>query len=332
MADFTLPEISCPFPSQMSPYREQAREHSLHWAQDFHLLQKETALQHYRAVDLAGITCRIYYRANLQEILFITDWVTWLAVCDDWFDDSELSKQPEEMSQVQLHLLDVLHDFPLTPPEGPLAEALSDIWCRADSLASPAWKKRFAQHHADYFAGCRWEAEHRANQQVPDLRDYIENRLQSAATPLSYDLFDLTRHFQFPAEILEDPLFQDAVQAADHLVTWINDVYSFKKEQAHGDICNLIIVVRHAHHCSLQEAIDQVSAMIEREMLRFQEIISLFPSYSPDVDPLLHQYFSDLGTRIRGPLDWYQETRRYSEQSMVSTYLGEALPFSPEER
>jgi 5-epi-alpha-selinene synthase len=328
----TIPDISCPLPSQISLYLEHARRHTREWVQCFHLIQKETALHYYLAADFSGFSCRVYPMARPEELFFINDWVSWIALFDDWFDDSRLGARPECMSHIHQHLLAILQDAPLVTPLGPVAEALSDIWQRADNLTSSGWKRRFAQHHADYFAACRWDAEHRARNQVPDVDAYIENRRNSVANTISLDMFDLSEHVEFPAEIYGSQRFQAILRAANNIVAWTNDVYSLKKELAHGEICNLVVAVQYARHCSLQEAVNRVCAMIETETRCFQEMVQNFPAYSAEVDPGICQYLFDLGKWIRGPLDWYHETLRYveveyTERGKASSYLEGILPF-----
>jgi Terpene synthase family 2, C-terminal metal binding len=327
-----IPDIYCPFPSQISPYLEQVREHTLEWVQRFRLIQREIARQYFLAIDISCFSCRVYPMASLEELFFINDWVGWITLFDDRFDDSGLSARPDYMYQVHQHLLALLQDPPLVTPQGPVAEALSDVWQRADCLTSSTWKRRFAQHHADYFAACRWDAENRALQRVPDVHAYIENRRNSVANTISFDMFDLSEHIEFPTEVYESQPFQAVLQAANNIVAWHNDVYSLRKELAHGDICNLVVAVRHAQRCSLQEAVNQVCTMIEMETRRFQVLVQDFPAYSAELDPEIRRYLFDLGKWIRGPLDWYQETLRYveveyTERGKASSYLEEILPF-----
>ena len=328
----TIPDIYCPFPSQISPHLEHVCTHTLEWVQRFRLVQKEATLRYYLAADFSGFSCRVYPNGSLEELFFINDWVIWIMLFDDWFDDSGLGTQPAYMYQVHQHLLAILQDPPRVTPQGPVAEALFDIWQRADGLASSTWKKRFTQHHADYFAACRWDAENRAHKRVPDVHAYIENRRNSVANTISFDMFDLSQHIEFPAEIYESEPFQAVLQAANNIVAWTNDVYSLKKELAHGDVCNLVVAMQ-GQHGSLQEAVNHVCAMVETETRRFQKMVQCFPTYSTEFDHNISQYLFDLGKWIRGPLDWYHRTLRYidveyTEQGKASSYLEEILPFS----
>ena len=260
------------------------------------------------------------------------NWAHWVALIDDWFDDSGLRTRPTDIYQVYQYLLTILQDPPLVTPQGSLAEALCDIWQRADSFASPAWKRRFAQHHADFFAACRWDAEHRARKRVPDVDAYIKNRRDAVANPMSFDVFYLSEHIEIPAEIYESQPLQAILQAANNIVAWTNDLYSLRKELALGDFCNLVLAVQYAQHCSLQEAVNHVCAMLETETRHFQEMVQNFPKYSAEVDSDVCQYLFDLGKWIRGSLDWHHGTARYveveyTERGKASSYLEEILPF-----
>ena len=179
MEDILIPDIYCPFPAQTSPYFEQLYSNGLLWAEEFHLFDKHL-------MEIPRFTCAGHPKANLEELLVISDWYIWSFFYDDRCDDEELSTQPEAMYLFHERLLAAIQAPASTTFQDPLAAALSDVWQRASRLTSPAWQQRFAQHHADWFAGCRREAEYRAQQRVPDLHAYMHSTNPRAATVCAY--------------------------------------------------------------------------------------------------------------------------------------------------
>jgi 5-epi-alpha-selinene synthase len=333
MERFVIPDIFCPFPSQVSPYLEQVRQQAQEWIQEFRLIKGEIALRYYLTADFPLLTCRAHPRAGLEELFLCCNWYTWVFVFDDQFDDGVAGRQPESMRVIYDHMLALLQDPASATPQGPAAESLANIWQRARRLMpSSVWQRRFIQHHADFFAACCRDAENRVNGHMLDLWDYIANRRNGGANPIVCDLIELAGHIQIPDVISENQVFKALLRAAHDSMGWTNDVYGLQKELAHGDTNNLVMVVQQAHNCSLQEAMDRACVMLETEMRRFEQLAQSLPTCSPaEVDRDIRQYLVDVGSWIRGHLEWERMSLRYSEVEYTelgksSSYLEEILP------
>ncbi|MER6255240.1 terpene synthase family protein [Streptomyces sp. NPDC001584] len=64
-------------------------------------------------------------------------------------------------------------------------------------------------------------------------------------------------------------LMRDAIVLA---TVWTNDVYSLEKEEADGDVDNIVLVLEKAQHYTRKEAVDHVVAMVKREVLLFEQL------------------------------------------------------------
>src|SRR5438105_3967396 len=133
MKPIRIPSIYCPFPAQISPYVEAVHEHSLAWTTRFHLIQKPVALRRFLASRFAWLTTRAYHSAGLEELKLMNDWLVWLFLFDDQFDDSQLGEQPK-------YLQALLNDYSaiITNPRAaftpsPAAEAIADLCQRSFS-------------------------------------------------------------------------------------------------------------------------------------------------------------------------------------------------------
>src|SRR5689334_24724142 len=108
-----------------------------------------------------------------------------------------------------------------------------------------------------------------------------------------------------------------------------NDMYGLQKELAHGDTKTLVMVVQQAQNCSLQEAMDRACVMLETEMRRFEQLAQSLPRCSPaEVNRDIRQYLVDVGTWIRGHLEWERRSLRYSE--VEYTELGKSSSYLEE--
>jgi hypothetical protein len=313
MERILLPAIYCPFPPAINPLVEEVHKHSLEWVKRTGLIQKEVALQRFAAARFAWIAARAHPEATLDDLNLAADWQVWLFMFDDQFDDGAIGKEPERMSPILNDLLAMVMQPPLVAPERPVANALYDFWKRACSCTSRFWQARFTSHLADYFASYSWEALNRQANTIPSVKTYITNRRNSGSLATVFDLIDITQHVELPPHVYGSPEVQTLLRTASNVVCWVNDLFSFPKERARGELNNLVLVVQNAHCCSLPEAVKRVNDMITEEVRLFIETERNLPSYSPEIDEGLQRYLVDVRAWMRGNLDWSQETPRYSQ-------------------
>jgi hypothetical protein len=309
MEHFTIPDIHCPFP--ISPYLEQVQAHAQEWLNTIHLIPEGTAQSTFLTAEVPWIICSIYPSAGLEELCLCTDCYIWGFTYDDLCDNSGLGTRPYELDQIHTDLLAIFYESPLAPLEKPIVVGLTDIWQRTKQLTSKTWQRRFVRHHAEYFAGQRQEAVNRLYQQIPEMQTYIMNRRSTSFSTASMDLIELVHHMEIPVEIYESRPFQAMLNSMYDLVGWTNDVYSLPKELDRGEVNNLVVVMQHEKGGSLQDAVNCVCAMINRETQRFQELIQGLPPYPVEVDRVIRTYLLDMGHYIRTALDYERTGSRY---------------------
>ena len=324
MERITIPAVYCPFPSVINPCAEAVHEQSLTKLQRLGLIQKETARRRFLAARFAWLTARCYPATAFEELTWVHDWSIWLFMFDDQFDDGAIGGQPERMQPIMAKLLAILEDPDASSPRSPLGAALYDFWQRAPGATS-AWRARFAQHLADYFTSYLWEARNRARGHIPAVDAYIANRQQSGGLPTCFDLIDLSDHVTLPPEVYESQEFRTLRQTATNVVCWVNDVFSLRKERARGDVNNLVLAVQHAHHMSLQAAVNTVNDMITKEVQRFIETERQLPGYPSAIEQNMRRYLLVFRAWMRGNLDWSYETPRYAQ--VEETAPGEKVSY-----
>jgi 5-epi-alpha-selinene synthase len=321
---FVIPDIYCPFPSLISPHLEQVQTHAQEWLNAIGLVPQGMAPSPFLTSDVPWMVCSIYPNAGLQELFLCCDWYNWGFTYDDLCDNSGLGRRPHELDQIYAHLLAVFQSSPPAPVRELMAAALSDIWQRARQLTSATWQQRFARHHADYLAGQRQEAVNRLSQQIPNVQAYIKNRRPASASTAVLDLIELVQHIEIPAEVYESQPFQTMLNSVYDIIAWTNDIYSLPKELAYGEVNNLVVVVQHEEGCSLQDAINRVCDMINRETQHFQALVQSRPSYPAEVDRIIRTYLIDVGHYIRTALDYERIGSRYQGQ-FEPTQLSEEI-------
>ncbi len=325
MESFTVSEIYCPFPSRLNPHVEAVHAYSIDRVQRLALIQQESAFRRFSIAHFAWAAARAYPDTDFMELAWVNDWLVWLFMFDDQFDDGALGAEPQKMKPILLDLLNLLHDSPSAHvSSSPLAAALIDFWQRAPE-ATMAWRTRFEQHLSNYFASYLWEATNRVRRQIPALERYIANRQLSGGLPTCFALIELSEHAVLPYDISSSEAFRLLSLAANNVVCWVNDLFSFQKERARGEVNNLVLVIQYARGCSLQEAADRVNSMITEEVQLFLSIEQQLLTRQPATYEVLKKYLTVFRGWMRGNLDWSLETPRYSQ--VEETLPGQSVSY-----
>jgi hypothetical protein len=323
MQALVIPDIFCPFPSQMNPHVESAKQQLMAWIQQFGLVQKETARQRFLRADFASFAACTYPTASKADLALVSDWFAWLFLVDDQLDDGVVGRNLDLARRCMNDLLNVLREDPnLLPPSfgtstddpaysSSAVAALADLWRRSAPGMSDEWRSRFMRHVEDCFAAAYWEAQNRIRGVVPDVPTYITKRRDTGAIYICMDLIDVVEQLDLPLYLYRSAIFQDLLDTASNVVCWGNDLYSLEKERELGEYHNLVLVVQHAQQLGEQEAIDVVCRMISSEVERFialeEQIFTIFPEHAES----LRKYLAGMKSWMRGNLDWSSETQRY---------------------
>lgn len=335
MALVTLPNFYCPFPSAIHPQVEAIHQHTLLWATEHRLLQQDAAIRRFNASRFAWLAARVHPHTSFEELALTNDFFTWLFMLDDQFDDSSYGRQPARMQIVVDRLLTILgieRGAHIRPLDGPIAEALRDLWARALPLTAPHWQRRFAGHLRDYLDAYIWETDLRARGETPGVALYIQKRQDAGAMHLALDYIDLAEHVDLPPEIYESTPFQALLLITNNVVCWQNDIVSVEKELAHGDYSNLVLVLQKEHGCSLQEGVERANEMTTREVKLLEHLSAFVTALFHDHKNTIDTYLAAMQAWIRGNLDWSLESYRFSnieptvegrEPSYLETILSE---------
>lgn len=311
-----LPDFYCPFPPEIHPRVVDVHEHTFVWATRHHLLQREAAIRRFHASRFAWLAARVHARASFEELALTNDFFTWLFLLDDQFDDSSYGRQPARMKGVVDRLLMVLgieRGTDVQPLEGPIADALRELWERAGALTTPRWQERFAGHLRDYLDAYIWETGLRERAETPELSLYIKKRQDAGAMRLALDYIDLAEHVELPPEVYESTPVQALLLLTNNIVCWQNDIVSVEKELAHGDYSNLVLVLARAYNLSLQEGVERANAMTTGEIKLLEHLSTFVPATFPEQRDMLETYLTCMRAWVRGNLDWSLESYRFSE-------------------
>jgi hypothetical protein len=163
---------------------------------------------------------------------------------------------------------------------------------------------RFNMSVSEYFEALVWEARNRELGEWPDVATYIQIRPYTGAVYVGFDLIELSEGQSLPLVVRKHPDFQRLMVLTSNVVCWCNDLFSLRKERAHGDMHNLALVLEHEEGITLQAAVERVAGLIERDVKGFMALVEALRSFGPETDDVVRCFVAGMRALMRGNLDW----------------------------
>lgn len=321
MALIFQPEFYCPFPSAISPHAAAVHRATLSWARHFHLIRGETTLERFDRRRYGELMARAYPFASCEALQLISDWNTWLFLLDDQCDETGLGRDPVRLAEMHACMLAILRGRRPCDEADPQKVALYDLTTRLRERAGEAWLSRFVVEIEDYFTANIWEATNRQLGVIPALPAYLEMRRFTGAVYSYLELIKVAEALTLPPAVDDHPHVRQLAKLANNCICWSNDIISLEKEIRHGDIHSAVIILCNEQRCSLQDAVEQLGALHDREMRAFIALAARTPSFGPEVDPALQRYIAGMQHWMRANLDWSAATTRYRPAPGIPLHL-----------
>ena len=304
------PVVLCPFPSATSPYADRVQQATTTWAHRFKLVRSAHAHERLNRLQYGTFMARAYPTASEAALRLIADWNTWLFLLDDEFDEHELGHKPAELTDLHAQLMSILRGRVPHAHDDMRYHALYNLTVRFQTQCSAAWMRRFARCVEASFAASVWEARNRMCQRIPLEVEYIRMRPFTSAVFCFLTLIEVAEHRTLPAVVRQHPAIRSLALMTNNVISWFNDLISYPKEMARGDVHNLIYIVHRERGISLDEAVQYVVMKHDAEVRAFQRLCTALPVFG-DADELTRRYVTSLQTWIRANVDWSIATARY---------------------
>jgi hypothetical protein len=312
-ASIRLPELNCPFGSEVSSYADEVDEHVLDWARRFALLTEPADIDRFRRAKVGRLAARTSPGSGKPLLDLLADWQMWLFVFDDRYcDESETGAHPERLSRIITSFVCVLDG-----PSGgarrtdPLTMALADITGRLAAVATAPQMFRFRSAVRGYFLAQFWEAGHRADDGPAGLAEYQIMRRHSGAVPTCVALIDVAGGFELPAgEFCRRDVLALTDIAVD-VTCWANDIVSYQKEAARSlKVHSLPAVLARERGVTAPQAIKVAASMHDSRVASY---LAAEPALRGGASPQLARYLDGLRNWMGGNLRWSLETGRYGQ-------------------
>ncbi|MFJ3497810.1 hypothetical protein ACIPPJ_30055 [Streptomyces sp. NPDC086091] len=280
------------------------------WADAYGLLKDSFLATRFEAARFGE--CAAFAYPDVPDLLVYAKWLAWLFVADDEFDEN----RAPGAGGIDRGILQFL---PLEGEEcgkatNGVTQALADLWPELRQPMPLPLRIRFRTHADDYARSYATDLARARTGSAPTLDAYLDLRRSSGAVESCLDLIERQPNAHLAPVVAESPQILALREAANDVICWTNDVISLNKEMRHGEMNNLVAVIRQSVGMSwaaaLEVAIEMNSARIrefdrqQKEILHFNEL------------PGLADFVYGVQMWISGSLHWHRNSSRYSAATL----------------
>ncbi|MFB6524319.1 terpene synthase family protein [Streptomyces sp. NPDC056401] len=285
------------------------------------------SLEWYASWDMPLLAARGFPYAQGPALDLCADAMAFFFVFDDQFD-GPLGQKPARAAAVCQQLIDIVHGATPLPGADACSVAFADLWARCIDGAHRGWVARTACEWEYYFAAQAHEAVGRLRRTPADMETYLQVRRGIAGTDLPLSLGERAAGIAIPAGALHSPQLRIMRQAAIDVTFMCNDVYSLEKEEARGDMDNLVLVLEHARASTREQAVTAARREVDQRVERFREQARQVPQMCLQLGLTVPQrtavatYVEVMGFWMSGYHAWQTQTRRYTGAPRIVPHTG----------
>ncbi|KAI0638650.1 terpenoid synthase [Trametes polyzona] len=296
-----------PWPRRIHPLHEEVAVESRAWVRSAKPFTPESQASFERCnFELLGALA--YPDASRDGLRVGMDLMNLLFVIDE-YTDVEVAPAVQEAANV---VMDALRNPQKPRPDGEviLGEITRQYAERALRAATPEAMAHFRDSFSDYLDAVVSQADERDGATVRSVDDFIRIRRENNGGRPA--LFPCELHLSIPDEAFYHPQIVELRNCIVDMVTTMNDITSYNREQAtNADDYNLLTVVMHRHNTDLSGAIAWVTDFHNEIVHKFIEGLKHVPSFGLAVDSQLQEYLENIANWPRSQDSWTFESGRY---------------------
>ncbi|MCU0475299.1 MAG: hypothetical protein MUC99_04145 [Anaerolineae bacterium] len=311
MTDYHLPTLTLPFAVQANPSVAAAERHTADWLRYFDLIKSSAANKKFEAAKFWVLSSAAYPQASADDLLMINDWIAWLFIQDDFFDEARVGRQSRRMQAYVEAALGVLRQSRLATvrDDGALLAGLSELWQRMRTRMDADLAARFVMAFESYTTACLWELENRSYGYAPTEGEYVLMRRDTSGFRPCAVLIEMSLGVAMPTRSREHPVVRRMTDLTNDVLSWTNDLFSSTKEASRNDMHNLVLIL--AQQMPLPQAMALVAERIQNAVTEFVSLSEALPATSGEADGLTQRYVDGLKHWMAANLHWSIETGRY---------------------
>ncbi|MEV6977567.1 terpene synthase family protein [Kitasatospora sp. NPDC093806] len=312
---FTLPDVTCPFPSTFAdrphPQSEEVEREVLELLRDSGM--PDTLRGTLAGIRLGEFTGRLHPAASRPGLRLIMLNNALSCLHEDWIaeqDEGGRLRSAAAMTAAYRRALAVFdgsrpgpHDLPLARATGLVAQALHD-------LGRPQHTRRYRTTLREYWHAHLWEVDLQRQHAIPSLAEYRQLRPHVLGIRALSELLPLAGGTPVPAHLLDHPVVQALARLIVNHHVLVNDLFSLAKE-LHGERpVNIVLVLCAEQGLTLQEGVDATARAIEGELAAYLRLRAALPRLGLQ-HPALLRHLTDLERLAADAIAWHAAAPRY---------------------
>ncbi|WP_190815693.1 terpene synthase family protein [Saccharopolyspora pogona] len=309
--------LDLPFPSEVSPDVDRARERHYAWVAQHGLWPDRKAEYAYKHADFPLFIAHVYPWASGEDLDLVTDLVGWAWLWDDSLDRQARFPWTEDVLEAYFHgMIDPSRE-PAEAVAIPLVHAWRTLNRRLLARTSTAWRARHEAHWAATFKGYLEEARNNATETIPTLEEYFELRRKTSGPETTFDWIEAAGHFEVPTAIHATEAMLRLRRDAVDLISISNDLVSARNEWSEGNTDNIVIVLAYQEQCTWPEAAriaeSIAHSIVENFLATEQQLLAsdLYQALAQDERADTDRLINCIKHWIGGSHTWHLDCPRY---------------------
>ncbi|KAG1751191.1 isoprenoid synthase domain-containing protein [Suillus lakei] len=294
---FILPDLfnDCQYPLRQNPHRDPVSRASEQWLLNgARLVEPETTA--FMQMDAGALVAACYPDADALHLQVCTDSINFSFTIDDWMEFDIIDAR----GGVRESCISALRD-PINFHTEELAAGLcKSYFGRFKATGGPGCTERFI-HAVDLcFIAVAQQLDDYAEGRTLDLKSYITMRRDTSFCKPAFALIEYGAQIDLPGEVVSHPVIIAMEEATNDHVAWVNDLFSYNKEQSRHDTHNIVPVLMLEQGLDLQGAVDCASYLIVDAVKRFEDNRAILPLWGEEIDRQVALYVEGLQNWMDG--------------------------------
>jgi hypothetical protein len=312
---FTGPDY--PFHHLINPFQAFMVERTNHWIDNEYQIFSAPAREKYKQMNIGTLSAVCFPRVtNYLHMQPLIRWILWGIMLDDYYEPCTSA----ELQIIQQELLAVLEGAQPEAGHNGIYHQAAAMRDELRAIMPDHWMKRFIRDQNTQFEGMIMEAPYKLGKRFPTLKTFMYIRELSVAIYPMLHLLQVQDGKALPEDIVAHPILQRLGTLSTRMTAWLNDFYTLPKELLRdNDTINLVLVLRHEHKISLEEAYAEAMDIHTKDLHEFLSLQKQLPDFDM-YNEVVSNYVRDMGLFLQGQKTWYEHhTSRYLPEGYVSS-------------
>ncbi|KIP08907.1 hypothetical protein PHLGIDRAFT_103744 [Phlebiopsis gigantea 11061_1 CR5-6] len=308
---YRIPDLRslCPWKASFNPNYDDASLGSSQWVLQYvhAAIPSKERIPFFEQKGSELLAAWTYPYADLEQLRTCCDFLNLLFVIDEVSECQGGRDAQATGATVLSTMKDATYDDGTV-----ICKMVKDFKERLFPHIGPESHHRFIQEFERYLRTVTREAQLREEHTIPDLASYTHLRRGTSAALLCFELFSYLFKSELPNQVYHHPVLHELSFAADDMISWANDVYSYRLELSRGQPgSNVLSVLQQEMGVTLQDAADYVGLHFKELVAKYEAGKARMPSFGEDVDLLILQFYTLMECWVVGNIEWSFETGRY---------------------